>query len=404
MHNPPIKWLYAIQSHYRNASLMGSTMKVCMVTACYPPSKGGVERSVEELVKQLRNRGHHVHVITSSRGLDPSKFYQEIRDGVEVTRYPETWFFFDCPVNPKIALQLLNINYDILHVHGVTPTISDLALILGKLKRKPVILTYHYSPVPDYGGGCGRFISAFYVKVIDWLIVKLSDRIVTATRSFAIGNPNLRDAIKKLSVIPWGVRLPNPNIVPNDRKAGSYFRVLFVGQLKKYKGIRYLLDALKILKRKELSLDMVIVGDGPERKTLEAYAKLLEVDAEFTGALTEPLLHGYYANSDVLVLPSISGREGFGIVILEAMSYGKPVIVSQIPGPKEIVKDGFNGILVMPKKAYDIAKAIERLITDPQLLKTLGTNAKKTAEKYSWNRVGDEYEEVYRQVIEKPIF
>jgi len=383
---------------------VGATTKVCMVTACYPPSKGGVERSVEELAKQLRDRGHHVYVITSSRGLDPTRFYQEIRDGVEVMRYPETRFFFDCPINPKIALHLLNISYDILHVHGVTPTISDLALILGKLKRKPVILTYHYSPVPDYGGRCGRFISAFYVKVVDRLIVKLSDRIVTATKSFAVGNPNVRDAIKKLSVIPWGVRLPNSHMVSDDRKAGSSFHVLFVGQLKKYKGIRYLLDAVKILKRKELSLNVVVVGDGPERKALEAYAKLLGVSAEFPGALTDPLLHDYYANSDVLVLPSISGREGFGIVILEAMSYGKPVIVSQIPGPKEIVKDGFNGILVTPKKAYDIAKAIEMLIADPKLLKTLNTNARKTAEKYSWNKVGDEYEEVYRQVVKKPNF
>jgi len=404
MHNRLVKWLYAAQSQYRNASLVGATMKVCMVTACYPPSKGGVERSVEELAKQLRDRGHHVYVVTSSRGLDPTRFYQEVRDGVEVTRYPETRFFFDCPINPKIALHLLNISYDILHVHGVTPTISDFALILGKLKRKPVILTYHYSPVPDYGGRCGRFISAFYVKIVDRLMVKLSDRIVTATKSFAVGNPNLRDAIKKLYVIPWGVRLPNPHLMLNDRKAYSSFRVLFVGQLKKYKGIRYLLDAAKILKRKNFSLDVVVVGDGPEKKALEAYAKSLGVNAEFTGALTESQLHDCYANSDVLVLPSISGREGFGIVILEAMSYGKPVIVSDILGPREIVKDALNGILVTPKKAYDIAKAIETLIADPKLLKSLGVNARNTAEKYSWSKVGDRYEEVYRQAIEKPTF
>ena len=373
-------------------------MKICIVAACYAPSKGGVEKSVEELAKQLLNRGHTVHVITSSRGLDPTKFYNEMRESVEVTRYPETRFLFDAPINPQIAMHILKLNYDLLHVHGVTPTISDLAIIFGKLKRKPIILTYHNSPVPDYGGKCSLFISTVYVKLVDRLIIKLVNKVVTATKAFAKKTTTLRSVLEKVVTIPWGVHLPNPKPVLKELDYTS-LNLLFVGQLKKYKGVRYLLKAVKILEKKGLPINVVIVGDGPERGNLETYAKTLGLKIKFTGAVSETLLHKYYASSNLLVLPSISGREAFGLVLLEAMSYGKPVIVSNIPGPNEIVNDGYNGLLVPPKSAHALVDAIKKLVTSPKFYKTLGSNAQKTAENYSWKKVGDKYEKIYQQAL-----
>lgn len=373
--------------------------KICMVTACYTPSRGGIEKSVNKLTEYLLKKGHQIHIITSSRGLDPTSFYYEKRGNLEITRYPETRFFFDCPINPRVAAHILKCNYDVLHVHGVTPTISDLAIVLGKIKRRPVVLTYHYSPVPDYGRSCARFLSELYMKILDQVIVNLTDKAVVATRSFAKANSRLKNILKKVVVIPWGVAAPTKGVSLNEFDDESKINVLFVGQLKTYKGIKYLLKAIKLLSKESFPLSLTIVGGGPEKRSLETYAKILGVNANFTGIVSDELLRSYYSDADIFVLPSISGREGFGLVILEAMSYGKLVIATDIPGPNEIVKNGFNGILVPPKDSEAIAKAIKTLVSDPELRRNISINARETAEMFSWEKVGEKYEGVYNSII-----
>jgi len=318
---------------------------------------------------------------------------------LEVTRYPETRFLFDCPINPRIAAHVLKCNYDVLHVHGITPTITDLAILFGKMKRKPIILTYHYSPMPDYGRGCGRFLSKLYMKIIDRFIVNLTDGVVTTTRSFTEANPTLRKLLKRVTIIPWGVDTSTKEALLNDLGTKSKVNVLFVGQLKKYKGIRYLLEAVKSLSDEGIYLNLTIVGGGPEEKTLKAYSRALGISVKFTGIVSDEALHFYYSNSDIFVLPSISGREGFGLVILEAMSYGKPAIVTDLPGPNELVKDGYNGILVPPRDPEAIARAIKKLALDPELRRALSLNALKTARRFSWETVGARYENIYNTVL-----
>jgi len=373
--------------------------KICMVTACYPPSRGGIEKSVNELTHYLLKKGHQIQIITSSRGLDPTNFYHEEQGNLEITRYPETRFFFDCPINPKIAAHVLRCNYDVLHVHGVTPTISDMAIVLGKIKRRPVVLTYHYSPVPDYGRRCGRFLSKLYMKIIDPVVVNLSDSAVVATKSFAKANSSLKNILKKIVIVPLGVDALIKGASLNEFDDETKINVLFVGQLKKYKGIRYLLKAIELLSEESFPLNLTIVGGGPERRSLETYARNLGVNANFTGILSDELIRSYYSDADIFVLPSISGREGFGLVILEAMSYGKLVIATDIPGPNEIVKNGYNGILVPPRDPAAIAKAIKKLASDSELRRTLSINARETAEGFSWEKVGERYEIIYNSII-----
>jgi len=373
--------------------------KICMVTVCYTPSKGGIEKTVSKLTGQLLRKGHQIHIITSSRGLDPTRFYHEKRDNLEVTRYPETSFFFDCPINPRIAAHVLRSNYDVLHVHGVTPTISDLAIVLGKIKRRPAVLTYHCSPVPDYGRSCGRFLSKLYMKILDRIIVNLTDRVVVTTKSFAKANSTIKNVLKKVVVVPWGVEASTRGASLNYSDDESQAKVLFVGQLKKYKGINYLIKAIKLLSEEGLPLNLTIVGGGPEKRSLETYAENLGVNAKFTGIVSDELLPSHYSDADIFVLPSVSGREGFGLVILEAMSYGKPVIVTDIPGPNEIVKNGYNGILVPPKDPEALAKAIKTLASDSELRHTLSINARETVKRFSWEKVGEKYQSVYKSII-----
>jgi len=370
-----------------------------MVTACYTPSRGGIEKSVNKLTEHLLKKGHQIHIVTSSRGLDPTNFYHEKRGNLEITRYPETRFFFDCPINPRIAAHILKCNYDVLHVHGVTPTISDLAIVLGKIKRRPVVLTYHYSPVPDYGRRCGRFLSKLYIKIVDRLIVNLTDKVVVTTKSFAKANLTLKNALEKAVVVPWGVDASSKRMQQDVFNDKSKINVVFVGQLKKYKGIRYLLKAIKLLSEESFPLNLTIVGGGPEKRLLETCAKILGVNANFTGIVSDELLRSYYSDADIFVLPSISGREGFGLVILEAMSYGKLVIATDIPGPNEIVKNGYNGVLVPPKDPEAIAKAIKTLASDSELRRNISINARETAERFSWGKVGEKYEIVYNSII-----
>jgi glycosyltransferase involved in cell wall biosynthesis len=174
------------------------------------------------------------------------------------------------------------------------------------------------------------------------------------------------------------------------------FQVLFVGRLVERKGVKNLIDAVRRMPA-DLRARLVVIGDGPERQGLEA----LGGQVEFRGRVSDEALRAAYAGSDVLVLPSIvdarGDTEGLGVVLLEAMSYGVPVVASDIGGITDIVEHDTSGLLVPPGDPAALAQALERLARDPALASRLGTAGEQRVRRaFGWPEIMAKWDAVYR--------
>lgn len=383
-------------------------MKICHLTSCFPPSRGGVETYVYNLCRGLVERGHQVKVITSSRGKPPGKYHEWI-DGIEVIRYPERLHFLEAPILPLIAFHALFEDYDILNIHNMIPTISELALIFGRCRRKPIVLTYYNDTETQQYGVLGRFATKAYAKIAR-SIAQLADQIVALNKAYAETSPVLSSVLDRIAIIPCGVDLNKFTPLQTSSEDNDLSRInkshiiLYVGKLIWYKGIEYLIQAMKTVLENVDDAQLIIVGDGPERSKLAALANELGVGEHvtFTGWVPDESLPKYYQIADLLVLPSISRREAFGIVLLEAMACGKPVIVSDIPGPNMVIKNNENGLIVPPKNVLRLAEAIIGLLVDEDRRKEMGAHSRKLVEaKYDWDNIVERYEAIYSEIYSR---
>jgi len=350
---------------------------------------------VWELAKRFDAAGHEVTVVTSTRGTSPRHFRERIGN-IDIIRYAERFHFFEAPLIPHIAFKSLTLEYDLMHVHGMSPTITDLGIVAGKFRKKPVVLTYHNDIESDYGGRLGDIVRLIHHKA-SAPIVGLSDAVVTTTLSYGMSSPALSHLRHRLIVIPVGV---DPTIYghiePRDALVKGE-RVLFVGQLRAYKGIVYLLDAIAEIKSEGHPVYLDIVGTGPSMSRLKEYSKSLAIDdvVTFWGHVDEDDLNNHYAKCDLLVLPSINRREAFGIVQLEAMAAGRPVVATDIPGVREIALMG-GGRLAKPEDAASLKKMI---------LASLHADAvdhvkyRQIAEAHSWDRIANKYLDLFESLV-----
>ena len=180
--------------------------------------------------------------------------------------------------------------------------------------------------------------------------------------------------------------------MPKPRKT-----VLFVGRLAEKKGVKYLIEAMQWI-----DAELLIAGDGPLREALvQETARLKLTDkVRFLGAMSHEELPRVYASADIFAAPSVTARdqdkEGFGLVILEAMASGLPVVASRSGGITDLIQDGWNGLLAEEKDSRDLAVNINRLFTEPELYSKLVENMKDTVQKYSYTQVGKAYAEIIR--------
>lgn len=365
-----------------------------MVTPCFPPSKGGIETAVYQLSMRLTERGHDVHVVTTRRGIS-RKYNEEMHNGFKVSRCDERYFGGEVPFNPEIVRYITNIDKGtIVHIHGMTPGVSDFALAVKLLRREnPFVLTYHCDPVFEPFPA----LSTAYCRYVRW-IVGLADRIVATSWDYATTSPVIRPFIEKVTIIPWGV--DSTYFTPNGVDEQPNKQILFVGQLKRYKGLTTLIDALKLILANNNNVQLTIVGFGPLWQTLKDYAGEIGVADHiiFTGTISDEALLRYYAKCDVCVLPSLNRREAFGLVLFEAMSSGKPVIASNIPGVRSIIPTDC-GFLVPPGDSESLATALNRILFNNGLAKKMGLNARSYIERnHNWERVVECYEQVYKEV------
>ena len=394
-------------------------MRVLHVVTAFPRSPDDVIIPwLVELLQRLRERGCEVEILTSAYRGGGNTEYR----GIPVHRFryfPRRWE--DLTHDESVPDRLKrSFRYKLAAVCYVLAGMAA-AWRLARRRRYDLVHVHWAMPHALFGwaarAACGaRSVTTFYgvelrwtrsaLGPLQWLLIRAarkSDRAVAISRHTAEDVRALAGV--ETEVIPYGVGLPSP--APSsafDVHTGP-FTVLFVGRLVERKGVGVLLDAAARLSPLQ-DFRVVIVGDGPERPALEARAARLGLAAvvQFRGRVSEEELVRAYATSQVCVLPAVVDRrgdtEGLGVVLLEAMTHGVPVIGSNVGGITDIVTDGETGLLVPPGDAEALAGAITRLQRDPALTARLrAAGPRRVEERFTWDAIVAKWEAVYRTVL-----
>jgi phosphatidylinositol alpha-mannosyltransferase len=173
--------------------------------------------------------------------------------------------------------------------------------------------------------------------------------------------------------------------------------ILFVGRMEQRKGFGILLEAYAQLRRRRSDVRLVAVGEGPQREGYERQVDSFGIpDVWFAGRISNAMLPRYYTSADIFCSPA-TGGESFGIVLLEAMASGVPVLASAIPGFTAVIGGGKDGLLVPPKQPRVLAQAIDTVLNDDGLRRSMAEHGVRTALQYDWHRVADSILDVYEQ-------
>lgn len=284
------------------------------------------------------------------------------------------------------TLRKIHKDYDIIHAHWLIPQ----GIVQSSFKT-PYIVTGH-----------GTDVTSLNNPIIKALKQKTFKRAsaVTVVSDYLKGRAEELTDRRDIKVIPMGC--DTTKFSPDYRQAGYWGddkkTVLFVGRLVSIKGVEYLIEAMK-----GIDARLVIVGEGPLKEELEAKAKEAAIDCVFMGGKSHEELKTIYASADVFAAPSITmpngAQEGLGLVALEAMSSGVPVIGSRSGGIKEVIKDGENGLLVDEKNAAQLKKAIKDIINSDSLARRLKHRALIDVKEFDYSNTAKRYKECIREIL-----
>ena len=373
-------------------------MKILQTPVRFYPFIGGVENHVYYLSKEVVKRGHKVAVICAN---EPNTTKEEIISEITVKRLSYIGKLANTNITPKLPFVLLNEDFDVIHTHLPTPWSADWSAIISKIKKKTLIVTYHNNIT---GSGIAKYIAMFYNSTSLKFLLNRADKIIITQPNYIDSSPYLKSYKNKIEVIPNGVDVNKFKPIEVDKGDKSIiFFLSLLDKFHRYKGLNYLLSALKIVKKEISDVKLIVGGKG---KLMSEYKNManshgLKDNIEFHGFIPDEKIVEYYNKCNVFVLPSISStQEGFGIVLLEALACGTPVISTEIVGVAEDVKRNNAGIIVPPKDPEALADAIIKLLDDKDLTKKMGANGRGLVEeKYTWKRVAEMTEKVYKEVI-----
>jgi glycosyltransferase involved in cell wall biosynthesis len=344
-------------------------LEVLVVTSEAPPIVSGISRCVDRLTVGLRERGHRVDVLSS----------------VQIPRLMLGEYRFSTLLAHWRRVGALLEGYDVVNLHGPVPTMSDVVLLLAGARRGTPILYTHHSALAVRGA---ETLSRLYNR-LHRVLSGRADRILTTSEHYAA--LERRAGGPAVEVVPWGVDVrPRPLRPHLD---GAPLKVLFVGQMRPYKGLEWLIPAVA----GRPGLELTLIGDGAHRADYELLAGSAE-NVLFTGRVTDEDLHRAYDTHDVVVLPSVTQAEAFGLVVLEGMAAGCVPVVSDLPGVRDLVAD--TGPVVPTRDVDALAAALDGLAADRSRLAALGHRARRRAEGLGWDTCVERYEAAMIATVE----
>jgi phosphatidyl-myo-inositol alpha-mannosyltransferase len=355
-------------------------------------SPGGVNEHIRPLARQLRNLGHEVRIFApSSRAdvdFDTARFY---RIGTPIA----------IPVNDSVARITLSFHladrvaaiveqerFDVLHFHE--PLMPALPMTMLRMSTTANVGTFHAFARSNVGYYYGR----------RWL----EPYLAYLHRGIAVSEP-ARDFLHQyfpqypLRVIPNGIDVDafKPGQAPIRHLRDDSVNILFVGRLEKRKGLFDLLRGYEFMRSRVPKSRLIVVGDGPLRSKVESYISRHRLpDVVLAGYVPDTVLPRYYCSADIFCVPA-TGAESFGIVLLEAMASGLPVVATEIEGYMSVLEPGRDSMTVQPKGWAELGSALIILARDAELRRRMGAYGHEKARRYSWEVVASQIVEVYQE-------
>jgi phosphatidylinositol alpha-mannosyltransferase len=368
-------------------------VKIGLVTPYIYPLPGGVNAHVQELYGNLVARGHDVRIISSTHGPQRSSEGDIIRLG----------YGWSVPTNGSVGTLTVSHRYgqlvqdmldrerfDLIHFHE--PFVPFLSLQVLRHSSAVNVATFHaysgWSPSYEFGK---RMMARFAAR--------LHGRIAVSAAARHFINRYFPGEYK---VIPNGVNLRDyQGVPPFARWRDGIPNILFIGRFENRKGVLYLLKAYRQLRREGHACRLLLVGAGPQEREARRYVATRRLQGvEFLGRVSDADKARAFATADVFVSPA-TGQESFGIVLLEAMASGTPIVCSDIHGYKGVVRRGEQALLVPPKDTDALAGAIGQLLRDPVLRARMGESGRERAVQFSWENITAKVDDYYGFVIRR---
>ena len=367
-------------------------LKVAIVSPYGYPHPGGVNEHVRHTYEAMRRLGHDVWIITSKYGKERTDEGRVIRLGTGYA-FPANGSMGRVTLGWRFKQQarelLMEHRFDVLHFHEpfvpfLSPTVLDQSETVN-------VATFH-----AFGG----FSPSYWVgkRFAGQLASKLHGRIAVsgAARHFIS-----RYFPGEYRIIPNGVDLDRyADAEPLEEWRDGTINILFVGRFEERKGLIHLLKAYHRLRKRHVDARLLVVGSGPKAREYRRYVGLRQIrDVEFLGRVSDTTKARLFASADIFSAPA-TGQESFGIVLLEAMAAGVPIVASDIHGYKQVVQRGVQGLLVEPRNPRALAAALYSLANDAELRHRMGEAGRARAPEYSWDRVTQQIVDFYHEVRE----
>jgi len=366
-------------------------IKVLQIGKFYPPHRGGMESALFDLCDELKDKVD-LRVLVANGGCTTRI---EAKDGLKVIRVGSLGKIFSTSICPTMAYWIKRFEADIVQIHHPNP-MANVSYLLSDKPGKLIIL-YQSDIVRQRI--THRLYGPFLMKML-----KRAHRIIVTSPNYLASSPLLRQFEEKCVVIPLGIDLQKfenkgdeGKIAPIRSQYGEKI-VLFVGRLTHYKGVPYLLEAMK-----EVSGRLLIIGAGDLERQLRDQVERnnLLSKVQFLGELEEAEMVTFFHACDLLVLPSITRNEAFGLVQLEAMACGKPIVSTRLEtGVEYVNQNGKTGLIVPPKSSKALAGAINQLLEDEKLRIRMGIEGRKRVEsEFTKEKMARETLKLYEEVL-----
>jgi glycosyltransferase involved in cell wall biosynthesis len=362
--------------------------RIVHVAARYPPGLGGVEKVVQYLARGQYKSGLAVSVITSDDGRGELVHESEL---FEVSRLRSA-YVLHTPLMPGLLRRLFALDRDaVVHLHISHAFTPEMVWIYSRLTHRPYIAHFHGNL--GASGRLGRLVFGFYKHFVIGHVIRGASRVVALT------NGDKGGLVSDFGIDPRRIAVVRNGVdeffsYTGPRDLHSKPRLLFVGRLAAQKNLALLLRALEGVSDR---FETTLVGQGELENELKAMARDLRLEnVHFYGVAEATELRKLYRDADVFVLPSL--LEGMPLVLLEAMAMGLPIVATDVPGTRDLVASGRNGLLVPLRDPAALRNALLEIGCNHQRYRAMSEAARATADNYSWDGVVSELAQIYAEV------
>jgi phosphatidylinositol alpha-mannosyltransferase len=350
-----------------------------------------VQVHVRQLATHLMQRGHQVEVLAPGAGDAEEPWVRivgrPVRVGYQGTIAPVC---FSPASWARVGRLLRQLGPDVVHAHE--PTSPSTSMFAALRARAPVVATFHANVERS------RLLTAALPMLRPvWRRLRVRMAVSEAARSFY--ESRFGDGIR---IVPNGCDVDRFSGASPAPELPLGRRMLWTHRLDPQKGFPVAVDAFAQLATEFPDLWFVVIGDGRDRPALERLPAEARSRVLMLGTLEHDRLPAYHAGADVFVAPAL-GQESFGLVLVEAMAAGVPVVASDIAGYREVVRKDVDGLLVPPNDPSVLAEAVGSVLRDPALARTLTEAGRERARTYRWEAVLDKIEAAYRDALERSV-